>query len=49
MSSVWQAVREIYDIVAARKWQQEDQLNKIVIIGNAKPLLIEHVFYFIFR
>lgn len=49
MPSIWQAVLEIYDIVAARKWrQEEDQLNKIVIIGNAKTLLIAHIFYFIF-
>lgn len=30
----WQAVREIYEIVPARKWKgEENQMNKIVFIG----------------
>ena len=32
---IWQAVREIYEIVPARKWEKEEnRMNKIVFIGN---------------
>ncbi|XP_058070351.1 uncharacterized protein LOC131219304 isoform X2 [Magnolia sinica] len=29
-----QAVREIYEVVPARRWQQENRMNKIVFIGR---------------
>lgn len=33
--NVWQAVREIYEIVPTRDWKKEEnQMNKIVFIGK---------------
>ena len=41
----WQAVKEIYEIVPARKWRAEEkQMNKIVFIGN--PLMVLLLFFF---
>ena len=41
--NVWQAVREIYEIVPARKWRAEEkQMNKIVFIGNHLMVLLHY-------
>lgn len=33
--NIWQAVREIYEIVPTRDWKKEEnQMNKIVFIGK---------------
>lgn len=37
---VWQAVREIYEIVPTRRWlKEENNMNKIVFIGKLHSLL----------
>ena len=39
----WQAVKEIYEIVPARKWRAEEkQINKIVFIGNHLMVLLHY-------
>jgi len=37
----WQAVRELYEIVPARKWKnEENRMNKIVFIGNMMGIVL---------